>query len=70
MATWSIPEPGTEYGPCEDGCAHRDCEESRTMAAIPCRICRAPIDYQTPFFTQDDTPVHAMCFYDELDREG
>lgn len=43
---WSIlPEPGTEYGPCAETCAHTDCAATRQMAGLICPFCGEPLGY-------------------------
>jgi hypothetical protein len=65
MAASALAEPGTKFGPCRKGCAHRDCAANRATAAAECRFCSAPIGYDTAFY-RDDEPrvgwVHAVCF--------
>ena len=64
MAAGRIPAPGTEYGPCADDCAHRDCAATRRQAAAACRICGEPIGYERAYFVGDDGAVHASCMFD------
>jgi hypothetical protein len=74
MAAATLPEPGTKFGPCIT-CQHRDCAETRAMAAHPCRLCGQPIGYNTRFY-QDPTSadphvlVHARCLEDEANAEA
>ena len=65
MAAGVMPAPGTEYGPCEDECQHRDCAATRERAAFICRYCGEPIGYDTRFYIEgrpiDLLAVHALC---------
>ena len=73
MGWGTLPAPGTEYGPCEADCQHRDCASGRTMLASKCRLCGEQIGPDRPFYRDDDAPapeggwpyalVHAVCFY-------
>lgn len=73
MAAGTLSPPGTEYGPCEGECQHRDCASTRRMASLPCRICGEEIGYETSFFVEETDPeksqvtvmVHALCAYRE-----
>ena len=85
MAAGELAEVGSEYGaccevdPCEHEacvypCEHDTCESTRTMAAVPCRVCNETIGIRRFF---NDTPdgergytvlVHELCLYDELDK--
>jgi len=49
MAYSILPAPGTELGPCETNCQHRDCAETRRMAETRCFICGEPIGYDQAF---------------------
>jgi hypothetical protein len=61
MSIWSIPSPGKENGPCVANCKHKDCEESRRMAATSCVICGNQIGYETDFYLMrpDNDSDHA-----------
>ena len=62
MAAGRIPKPGTEYGPCETECQHRDCAASRKMSTAVCRYCSEPIGYDVRFYQEDgEQIVHALC---------
>ena len=54
MAAAETPAPGTEYGPCVEDCAHRDCTCSRREAATLCRLCGKPIGYQVRWYSSVD----------------
>lgn len=84
MAASTLPKPGTKYGPCGDGCTHRDCGITRRMAGEVCRFCDKAVGYDVRFFTdpkntrdvRGDSPesgpalVHADCLEDDYDREN
>jgi hypothetical protein len=53
--------PGSEYGPCVETCAHRDCEASRKDAAITCVVCRQPLGYERYWWMVDGQPEHEQC---------
>ena len=69
MAAGMLPTPGTEYGPCKDHCNHRDCAETRRMAAAICRLCSRPIGYSRRFYREEHDFVHAACLEEALERE-
>lgn len=68
-----VPAPGSELGPCEWDCTHKNCVASRTCAAALCEACSKKIGYEMPFRAMvvnpiDGTPVivlHEACW-----REG
>lgn len=74
MAAGVLQGPDNEeYGPCAEPCGHKDCAETREMAASRCTVCGRKIGYGIRFY--DETPgegpadqpfrlVHAAC------REG
>jgi hypothetical protein len=66
MAAGRLPKPGTEHGPCPSPCKHTDCEQTRDMAALLCRVCEEPIGYDRRFYIEPDTKryVHALCVED------
>ena len=69
MAAASLSPPGTEFGPCEDACGHRDCARTRQMAATVCRFCEKPIGYDRRFYQGPEGPDdldHASCLEDSL----
>lgn len=73
MAAGHLSPPGTEWGPCEQECQHRDCAQTRRMAGMACRICGETIGYDRQFFIEGETVpgvgptqmVHAVCSYRE-----
>lgn len=72
MAYITLSKPGTEWGPCEGECEHRDCAATRENATKICRICDKPIGYENKF-CGDDTPgelVHWLCLLEEIDRQA
>lgn len=72
MAAGTLPKPGTRYGPCEDGCLHRDCAETRRMAAELCGICETAIGYDVRFYDEGGRDerglVHATCLEQEVEQ--
>jgi hypothetical protein len=69
MAAASLSEPGTEYGPCAEQCEHRDCAESRKMAATTCKRCGQSIGYRRAFYIEYGVPdglEHAVCLEMDL----
>lgn len=67
MAAISLPEPGSEYGPCDRDadCQHIDCVATRDAAAEACQICGKPIGYNTRYYSG---PKHARCLEDQIER--
>lgn len=63
MASGTLPKPGSEYGPCRDGCKHTDCASMREVAARPCAICGNPIGYDRHFYIDARLggTVHYSC---------
>jgi hypothetical protein len=66
MAAGTLPTPGSKFGPCVTACAHRDCAETRKMAAAICEYCNGPIAYETRFYDRSAGEghtdlVHATC---------
>lgn len=53
-------------------CGHRDCEESRKMAAVVCRICKKQIGYERRLFNDGPSGgydlVHELCAYEEMEE--
>ena len=78
MAAGILQQPGSELGPCRNPCAHKDCAETRAIAAAPCRICRKPIGYDRLFYREGNprpdsldppTYVHAEELEAEQDHQ-
>lgn len=78
MAAGTLPAPGTRLGPCAELCEHRDCAETRRMAAALCSYCRKPIDYEVRFYdvrneaqrmTGAEALVHARCHEEAIEAE-
>lgn len=64
MAAGTLPVPGSQYGPCLEVCEHRDCAQTRQMAATLCVDCSQPIGYDRAFYQRSDDwrfLVHAYC---------
>lgn len=75
MAAGVLSAPGSEYGPCESECWHRDCSLTRDMAAAVCSHCGESIGYDTRFYNvsdmkQPDTYVHASCEEKRIDEQS
>ncbi len=68
MAAGILPKPGSEYGPCEGTCNHRDCAETRQTAAKVCEFCKMPIGYGVRFYDDVAGICHANCLEDYLDK--
>lgn len=66
MAASYIPKLNTKNGPCES-CQHRDCLESRGIAATVCHFCDKPIGYETSFYRDEGLYVHAVCLEDSVE---
>jgi hypothetical protein len=72
MAIYELPKPGSKYGPCEGGCDHADCAETRRQAEGNCPLCGKAVGYAVPVvYLSKDLPethdvVHADCLA-ELD---
>ena len=66
MAAVSLPFPGTEYGACETACIHRDCEETRYMAAQVCRFCNGPVAYGLRFYIDNEQYTHMICLQKDI----
>jgi len=63
MAAGILPKPGTKLGPCTGTCKHKDCKESREMAASVCGICDEPIGFDHRFYSRESGGyVHADCY--------
>lgn len=69
MAASRLPSPGSEFGPCLDECQHRDCAETRKMAAEVCHYCGETIGYERGFFKTDEGLVHSACLHEAVDQE-
>lgn len=75
MAAGRLPEPGTQFGPCADPCAHIDCGVTRADAAQDCPLCHKPIGYEVRFYMDEESRqrpdghrmlVHARCLEDRV----
>lgn len=69
---WStLPEPGSEHGPCKEACHHVDCKATREMSDKPCGYCNKPIGYNTNFYQLEldgeQCFAHARCAEREQD---
>ena len=54
MAASTLSAPGTEFGPCETDCHHRDCAATRIAAQGACQICGEPIGYDRRYYIASD----------------
>lgn len=72
MAATTLPQPGTEYGPCPEPCDHIDCKQTREIANSICTLCKKPIGYNTRFYVDPDIEeksyVHALCLEKKYER--
>lgn len=69
MAAGILSKPGTEFGPCQSACVHKDCNQTRTMARTKCVYCDQAIGYETRFYKDDKGLVHAECHEDAIAKE-
>lgn len=77
MAAGTLPRPGTDLGPCDDDCQHRDWAATREQAATECIHCDEPIGYDTPFIIVERVSepganerlvlAHRICELEALD---
>lgn len=70
MAVGYLPEPGTQYGPCQDDCAHTDCAATRRQAEQQCPHCGELINYERGFYNTDAGLVHASCEHAAAEKAG
>jgi hypothetical protein len=56
-----LNEPGSLFGPCEDGCVHMSCELEKQAAKQVCHLCKKSIGYNNEFTFRDEVPVHVKC---------
>ena len=70
MASSCLPKPGTEFGPCAGVCEHRDCADTRRIAATICPDCREPIGYGRHFYKDGDGHAHAVCLEERYEAEA
>lgn len=70
MAAGFVSAPGTEFGPCVLGCAHKDCADSRRIAQSKCEICKKPIGYDKRYYQSENWTVfgHAVCANKEAEK--
>lgn len=64
----SLKYPGTG-GFCEGVCDHLDCLAMRQMAQERCRICKDPIGYEQPFYSEITAKVHTHCLEADLAKK-
>lgn len=68
MSAGRLPFPGTEFGPCELPCEHKECNETERMSQVPCPFCLVPIGYETRYYNLEGKQlVHAICFEDIIE---
>ena len=62
MASYQLPAPGTDLGPCSSQCVHADCLHTRFQANMKCVTCDEKIGYEGPFFyLSGDRMQHVSC---------
>ncbi|MBI4457607.1 hypothetical protein HY633_01440 [Candidatus Uhrbacteria bacterium] len=63
MGCYILPAPGTKTGPCVAPCDHKDCAETRKLAAAPCFHCGRAIGYDVKmhFLGKDDDGNHRLA---------
>lgn len=63
MAAGTLHPPGTDLGPCATPCTHKDCNETKLLAAEPCFYCREPIGYGLYYWLRAENRLaHAACY--------
>ena len=68
MAALTIPPIESEFGPCPN-CEHRDCQQTREMAAARCPLCEESIGYGRRYYDDRDYGlVHASCLEDKINN--
>jgi hypothetical protein len=68
MAAGFLSLPGTQFGPCEDGCNHSDCACTRQMANTTCSYCNKKIGYDKRFYDlRERGLLHAVCAEESRD---
>jgi hypothetical protein len=73
MAFAMLSRPGTNAGPCEGHCEHKDCAVHRQAAAQVCPECLLPIGYDRPIMRGEigtEGLWHVECLQKALDREA
>lgn len=66
-----LHDPGSIYGPCEDGCQHPKCALEKNAAKQECQECKKPIGTNRDYVYISDMPVHCVCLgEDESLPEG
>lgn len=55
-----IHRPGTDPGPCNYYCDHRQCREQRLAASRGCRNCMKEIGFDRSYRETESGPVHAF----------
>ena len=66
MAWMKFATPGSKYGPCKGNCSHRDCADTRNLAAGFCVLCEKKIGYGKR--VTGIPLVHSVCAEDAEDR--
>ena len=56
-------------GICSDPCSHLDCIAARQIALEACRICKALIGFEQPFYSEAQAKVHKRCLESELAKK-
>jgi len=70
MAAAVMPKPGTQFGPCQEGCKHKDCAELKGMAQSMCRFCQKAIGWGGRYYRSQLSGdlAHAACLETAVER--
>jgi excisionase family DNA binding protein len=58
-----------QAGICFDQCSHLDCIAARQIALEVCRVCKEPIGFEQPFYSEAQAKVHKRCLESELAKK-
>ena len=56
-------------GICAEPCSHLDCIAAKQIAVERCRICKAHIGFEQPFYSEVAARVHKRCLESELAKK-
>jgi hypothetical protein len=77
MGWTTLAKPGSDGGPCVDGCDHIDCAAMRLTASARCCYCGGHIGYDVPFYQDPERAnagagrwrfSHARCLWQAADE--